>query len=323
VDSTGKFVYVANGSSGVSAYSIDANGAPRPVPGSPFAAGNSAVSIALDPTGKFAYVANDGSDNISAYSVGANGDLTPVPGSPFKAGFVAESVAIDPTGKFAYVANVRDDTISAYGIGANGALTPVPGSPFVTAGAPRSVAVDPSGKFAYVANGFFGITNEVSAYSIGVNGSLTPVPGSPFQAGLLPESLAISPLVPFASSFAKLEIAKQGFVLGELFTLGAISNGINLLTQNLTLQIGTFSVAIPPGSFKQIAVRIFMFHGVIGGVDLSVQIVALGNNSFVLAAESKGVTLTGLTTPVTVALTIGDNRGSAAVTAREEGTERE
>jgi hypothetical protein len=43
----------------------------------------------------------------------------------------------------------------------------------------------------------------------------------------------------------------------------------------------------------------------------------------VLAAESKGVTLTGLTTPVTVALTIGDNRGSAAVTAREEGTERE
>ena len=168
-------------------------------------------------------------------------------------------------------------------------------------------------QFAYVANR---LSNNVSAYSIGANGALTPVPGSPFLAGISPQSVAITPLVPFASSFAKLEIAKRGFVLGELFTLGAISNGINPLTQNLALQIGTFSVTIPPGSFKQIALRIFVFHGVINGVDLSVQIVALGNNIFVLAAESKGVNLTGLINPVTVLLTIGDDTGSTAVTAQ-------
>jgi hypothetical protein len=60
-------------------------------------------------------------------------------------------------------------------------------------------------------------------------------------------------------------------------------------------------------------------------MDLSVQIVALGNNIFALAAESKGVNLTGLTNPVTVVLTIGDDTGSTAVTAqflRERGGER-
>src|SRR5260221_213054 len=87
-------------------------------------------------------------------------------------------------------------------------------------------------QFAYVAN----ITsNNVSAYSIGSNGALTPVPGSPFAAGSAPFSVAMTPLVPFASSFAKLEIAKHRFDLTESFTLGANSNGINPLAENVTL----------------------------------------------------------------------------------------
>jgi 6-phosphogluconolactonase len=326
VNPTGKFAYVAG--SGVSAYSIGTNGALTPVRGSPFA-GEGAFggsSVAVDPTGKFAYVANSGRDTVSAYSIGTNGALTPVPGSPFRAGFITSSVAVDPTGKFAYAAIFRTNSGLSYSIGADGALTPV--SPFATGVFPVSVAVDSTAHFVYVANEGFPpgrINGNVSAYSIGANGALTPVPGSPFAAGIDPQSVAITPLVPFASSFARLEIAQQGFVLGELFTLGAISNGINPLTQNLALQIGTFSVTIPPGSFKQIAFRIFVFQGVINGMDLSVQIVALGNNIFALAAESKGVNLTGLTNPVTVVLTIGNDTGSTAVTAqflRERGGER-
>ena len=54
-----QFVYVTNGGDKtVSAYSIAASGALVPVPGSPFAAGFNPVSVAVDPTGKFAYVAN-------------------------------------------------------------------------------------------------------------------------------------------------------------------------------------------------------------------------------------------------------------------------
>ena len=131
--------------------------------------------------------------------------------------------------------------------------------------------------------------------------------------------------MPFASSFAKLEIAKHRFDLKESFALGANTNGINPLAENMTLQIGTFSVRIPPGSFKQIPDGRFAFEGVINGVSLEVQIVPLGNNIFIFKAEGTGVDLTGLTNPVTVVLTIGIDSGGTAVTAqflRERGGER-
>jgi hypothetical protein len=51
----------------------------RTVINSPFVAVSAPVSVAVDPTGKFAYVANLGGNNVSAYSIGANGALTPDP----------------------------------------------------------------------------------------------------------------------------------------------------------------------------------------------------------------------------------------------------
>jgi hypothetical protein len=178
------------------------------------------------------------------------------------------------------------------------------------------VAVDPTGKFAYVANADAGIlSSNVSAYSIGANGALKAVPGSPFAAGITPTSVAITPFVPFASSFAKLEISAEGFELEESFTLGRNSNGINPVTEKVTLKIGTFSVTIPPGSFKKNPHGRFAFEGTIHGVSLEIQIVPLGNNIFTFKAEGKGVNLTGLTNPVTVALTIGINSGTTKVTA--------
>src|SRR5260221_8327752 len=276
--------------------------------------------MAVDPTAKFAYVANAGSSdgppffsNVSAYSIGANGALTPVPGSPFAAGTCPPSVAVAPPATFAYASTALHNNVSPYSIGANGALRPVPGSPFAAGTEPVSVAVDPTAKFAYVANAG---DNNVSAYSIGANGALKPVPGSPFAAGTSPRSVATTPLVPFASSFAKLQIAKHRFELKESFTLGANTNGINPLAENVTLQIGTFSVTIPAGSFEEKPNGRFDFKGVINDVKLKAKIVPLGNNIFTFNAEGKGVDLTGLTSPVTVVLTIGTDSGSTAVRAQ-------
>src|SRR5260221_9151534 len=93
----------------VSAYSIGAGGGLMTMTslGSPFAAGTGPVSVAVDPTAKFAYVANVGDSNVSAYSIGANGALTPLTslGSPFAAGTEPASVAVKPTCKFAFLAN--------------------------------------------------------------------------------------------------------------------------------------------------------------------------------------------------------------------------
>jgi 6-phosphogluconolactonase len=97
--------------------------------GSPFKAGDLPQSVALDPTGKFAYVANSNGNNVSAYRIGANGALMPVTNSPFAAASFPTSVGVDPTGKFAYVANGNDNNVSAYRVGANGGLTQLSGSP--------------------------------------------------------------------------------------------------------------------------------------------------------------------------------------------------
>jgi len=123
--------------------------------------------------------------------------------------------------------------------------------------------------------------------------------------------------VPFAPSttLAKLEISAGGFQLNESFTLGNNSNGINPVTENVSLQIGNFSATIPPGSFRKNPNGRFAFQGVINGVSLQVQIVPLGNNMFTFNADGTGVHLTGLTNPVTVVLTIGIDSGTTTATA--------
>jgi hypothetical protein len=50
--------------------------------------------------------------------------------------------------------------------------------------------------------------------------------------------------------------------------------------EDVTLQIGTFSVTIPAGSFKHKPNGGFDFKGVINDVKLKAQIVPLGNNIF-------------------------------------------
>jgi DNA-binding beta-propeller fold protein YncE len=64
--------------------------------GAPIAAGALPVNLVLDPSGQFAYVANDGAGDLSVYSVdAATGVLTQVSHSPFAAGTEPRSIAID------------------------------------------------------------------------------------------------------------------------------------------------------------------------------------------------------------------------------------
>jgi len=97
--------------------------------------------VVVDPSGRFAYVANANSNTISGYTIDASsGALTPLPGSPFAAGTFLASVAVDPSGRFAYVANNGSNTISGYTIDAStGVLTPLPGSPFAAGSGPTAV----------------------------------------------------------------------------------------------------------------------------------------------------------------------------------------
>jgi 6-phosphogluconolactonase (cycloisomerase 2 family) len=194
VDPSGRFAFVPSldGNTAVGtilAYTIDGTtGALTPVTGSPVAAGTYPNVVTVDPSGKFAYVANIDSADISAYAINASGGaLTPIAGSPFAAGgpnTFPRAVTVDPSGKFAYVATgtVASGNIWVYSINqTTGALTAIAGSPFAAGNGAYIVAVDPSGSFAYVGNFY---SNNVSAFAINATtGALTPVAGSPFATG--------------------------------------------------------------------------------------------------------------------------------------------
>ncbi len=104
---TPKFAYVANqgpntGAGNVSAYTINASsGHLTAVSGSPFPAGQSPYSVAVDPAGKFAYVANEGSNTVSAYTIDSDtGALKAISCSTCSTGEGPTAVTVDPSGQF-------------------------------------------------------------------------------------------------------------------------------------------------------------------------------------------------------------------------------
>jgi 6-phosphogluconolactonase len=204
-DNVAGFVYVANfAGNNVSAYTInDSTGALSEIAGSPFAAGIGPTSVAIDPSGKFAYVANGGSfdftDTISVYTINpATGALTSV-GAASAGRSSLRSITVDPSGKFIYTTSGGSRTssfdVSAYTINATtGALSVAAGSPFFAGTNPSSVTVDPSGKFAYVTNQASG---DVSAFAINAaTGALIPTVRT--STGSAPLCVRVDPSGKFA-----------------------------------------------------------------------------------------------------------------------------
>jgi hypothetical protein len=125
----------------------------------------------------------------------------------------------------------------------------------------------------------------------------------------------------FSAFCAELELSQEEpkeFELHTKFMLGTNSDGINPLTEDVTLKIGTFSTTIPAGSFHKTKNGGFHFEGEIAGVALDVRIESLGDNAFTLKAEGKGVDLSALTNPVMVMLTIGNDTGTTAAFREEK-----
>jgi hypothetical protein len=263
---------VNNISNNVSAYTINsATGALSPVSGSPFPTGSAPVSVVIDPSGKFAYVANNISNSVSAYTINmASGALSPVSGSPFPTGSAPISVVVDPSGKFAYVANNNSNSVSAYTINSTtGALSPVSGSQFATGHTPLGVTIAGQSPVPFAAFMVEGDITLAAPGTFAVNGNFTLGAGSN----------GINPL-------------SEGVVLqvGNFFR---------------TIPAGSFisHPAQPNGRAS------FTFQSEIDSLD--VRITQLDGGTFQLEAEGEGASLTRTGNPATVSLTIGDDGGSA------------
>ena len=240
-DPSGRFLYALNcgancsgsGPGNIQAYTIDRQtGALTPVAGSPFAAGQFPYSLAVDPTGHFAYVANAGSGDVYSFSINSQtGALTPV-GSPVAAGTRPLSVVVDPWSQYVYTANTGSSDVSAFSINFDGSLTSVLGSPFAAGPFTAGIAASKNGKFVAVAAG-----SGAFVYKIDNNGALHPVSGSPFAAGSGPNGISIDP----NDSFIYIVNAGSNNVSAYHFNNG---NGQLVPTKGSPFPAGSFSAGI-------------------------------------------------------------------------------
>jgi len=156
LDPASRYAYVVNsGSDNISVYRYRNNVTPLIFEsvkhGSPYAAGKTPVALAVDPTGRYAYVANAGSNDISAYRIHhQTGALSALPGSPFKAGRHPLALVAHRNGRFLYVINRDSADLLVYRIEtALGAIAPV-GKPLKLPLTPKRLWLSATGEEAYV-----------------------------------------------------------------------------------------------------------------------------------------------------------------------------
>ena len=102
-----------------------------------------APTVAVTPSGAFAYITNCGDNTVSVINTSNNTvvAIVPVGNSPF-------GVAITPNGAFAYVTNTADNTVSVINTANNTEVGTV-----AVGNGPFGVAITPNGASAYVVNG--------------------------------------------------------------------------------------------------------------------------------------------------------------------------
>jgi 6-phosphogluconolactonase len=196
VDPSGRFLFVSDwDNDSVYVYSINqTSGALTAVSGSPFSNGftsftNDSNGIAVDPTGRFAYVVEYDTD-VAGFSINRfTGALTTLSGSPWAAGTNPASVAVDATGKYLFIAEASGNQLLRFPISATGTLG---ASTSIAVGTlPKFVAIDPASRFVYASNYTPG---TVSAFSLNAyTGAVSAVSGSPFSSGTNAQSLAVDP----------------------------------------------------------------------------------------------------------------------------------
>ena len=175
----------------------------------------------------------------------------------------------------------------------------------------------PSGSFDGSAGRYFaGLIDEIAIYHRALTASEIQ---AIFNAGSAGKCTGV-PLTPLAAQ-ATLSISSQAaedtFALQAAFILGDGSNGIDPLTEAVTVQIGPAALTIPAGAFHRTAIGAFAFAGMREGVTVDITITPLTRATFEVVARGEGATLSGIVVPVPLGLTIGDDHGNTTLPIAE------
>ncbi len=209
------------------AAAADSENSPSKHPSSTVSAGQGPSSVAIDPNGKYAYVANEEAWTVSVFTINPDtGNLSAQSTVSLDGYGDPVYISVDPTGKFVYVATFQDHSyISAFRINPNtGSLIAV--KRVETETQPASIAVHPSGKFAYLVH-FFGI----SVFTVStVTGKLALRTNVKFP-GERPNSVAVDPHGKFAyvtgGNSANVVAYAINPVTGSLTAKGSVVAGNN------------------------------------------------------------------------------------------------
>jgi 6-phosphogluconolactonase (cycloisomerase 2 family) len=209
VDPSGRFAYTTHeillesATQNVSTYTIGASGALTRV-GAAAAVASNPSAIAVEPSGRFAYVANQGANDVSVHAVDATTGALTALGS-VAADDTPSALAVDPSGRFVYVANAYlsnpgSGSLTAYAIAADtGALSTIDlngalgGTAMTTGPNPTAITVDPSGRFVYVTH-----ANGVQSYEIQLRDGAQLAAGALINAsaaltGANPRAITVEP----------------------------------------------------------------------------------------------------------------------------------
>lgn len=293
------YAYAVNHSSGVFAFSVNpTTGTWTSVPDSPFPTAPWSWSVAVEPTGKYAFVIGNYTwvspvvHRVAAYTIDpASGRLTGINGSPFVLGTgMSWGIDFDSTGRFAYVAESPSQVRAFDILLGQGALTVgIPGSPYGFGGQGENTAIkaDRSGlNLLYVANSAIG----VYGYKINsATGELTLIQGSPFPGTSHPLSLAMDP--------------QSKFLYAANLNGGVSAFSVNTASGQLTAITGSpfaaggepCSVAVDPaGKFLYVAnrasdeVMAYTINAATGALALVGSSFSLGTNPCFVAVEPTG-----------------------------------
>jgi 6-phosphogluconolactonase (cycloisomerase 2 family) len=167
VHPSGKFAYFANDNdTAIDVFALDPASGQLAETSSVPACINSirtpGVFEGLDPSGKFAYIAQGCSfANILTFSIDqSTGALTQT--STISGPSIPVGLAVHPSGNFVYFVSSSPDQVAVYTVNLmTGEL--MLKSAVATGASPSAIAIDPAGKFAYIANSG---SNTISEYAI-------------------------------------------------------------------------------------------------------------------------------------------------------------
>ena len=248
------------------------------------ATGSTPYGVAVDPTGRFVFVTNNGvtATGVQSYRINqSTGALTSAGTAVTMAN--PHGVAIDPTGRFAFVTGTS--SVQAYTINqSTGALTSVGAVPAGTN--PNYVAVDPTGRFVFVAN-----YNNANVQSYTINqstGALTSVGTTP--TGPLPQAAAVDPTGRFVFVVNYGADTVQAYTInqstGALTSAGAVATG-TAPSGVVVDPTGRFAFVTNYGSTSTTGVQFYAINQSTGALT-SVGTAATGTNPQSVAVDPTG-----------------------------------